>query len=46
MIHVENNDKNSAGDNHSEKIDLDQSLNSEEDPNPSPTNDDDRIRKF
>ena len=39
MFHVDNN--KSAGDNHSEKIDLDQSLNSEEDPNPSPTNNND-----
>ena len=36
MFHVDNN--NSAGDNHSEEMDRDQSLNSEEDPNPSPTN--------
>ena len=39
MFHVDNN--KSAGDYHSEKIDLDQSLNSEEDPNPSPTNNND-----
>ena len=39
MFHVDNN--NSARDNHSEEMDLDQSLNSEEDPNPSLANNND-----